>query len=477
MGETQGATPDGSRRRRPRRTRSPHPGVVLLARTLPSGGTAYRARYVDPRTGRTTYVTLDASLSTAERRTRWAKELAATLAARRAELAANLGEPEPEPEPERPSIDASIAVYLEGAEVRLRERTRDTYQQAIERFRAWCASEAITDTHALDGPALARLRDYLIRLPKLRAAKGKGRGRYRPTPKPRGPVTVNRELRSIGTLLNAWRLRGLVPNLSRDAISDGLAKLPVSRELPRYLTPADLRRLIEAALRHDRDTYRMTRLEHWGDAPAGSTPRHEAIAPFLAALLLTGARLNELVTLRWPDVDLDALDAGGAKVGEIRLRSAEVKTRTARVIGLEVSPRLRRILAALRLHARGEGEVFPAVTLDAAQAARRRLARTYGAPPFRWQDLRSTCATYLVAAPSIYGSASAFLAAKQLGHSVEVSQRRYAGQLRGIPRTARTLDEAMQIESELDAVLASIGTRPAEGAPKARVRFGRGGRS
>lgn len=156
-------------------------------------------------------------------------------------------------------------------------------------------------------------------------------------------------------------------------------------------------------------------------------------------------------------MDLDALDASGAKVGEIRLRAAEVKTKTARVVGLEVSPALRRLLAAMKLRAGDEERVFPALTPDVLSSARARLVGEYGAPAFTWQVLRSTCATYLVNAPSIYGAASAFLAARQLGHSVVVAERRYAGQLRGISREARTLEAAMQAEGELGAVLAAVG--------------------
>jgi hypothetical protein len=47
---------------------------------------------------------------------------------------------------------------------------------------------------------------------------------------------------------------------------------------------------------------------------------------------------------------------------------------------------------------------------------------------------------------------------RQLGHSVLVAEKHYAGLIRGIPIEARTLEAAMQIEREADQVIASIGS-------------------
>src|SRR5262245_52194540 len=72
---------------RSRRTRSPHPGVVLL-RPDPAGRhPSWRARFEDPDTGRTTKITLDPmALSTAEARRDWAIRKSKALARRRMEL-------------------------------------------------------------------------------------------------------------------------------------------------------------------------------------------------------------------------------------------------------------------------------------------------------------------------------------------------------------------------------------------------------
>jgi len=79
------------------------------------------------------------------------------------------------------------------------------------------------------------------------------------------------------------------------------------------------------------------------------------------------------------------------------------------------------------------------------------LAHRHGAPvELTWRLLRHTCATYLTCAPGIYGAASAYMSARQLGHSVGVAQRHYLGLVRGIPREATTLEEAMGIHDLLD---------------------------
>jgi hypothetical protein len=90
------------------------------------------------------------------------------------------------------------------------------------------------------------------------------------------------------------------------------------------------------------------------------------------------------------------------------------------------------------------------------QSARARLLREYGAPAFDWQALRATCGTFLTNSQSIYGSATLFLSARQLGHSVQVAERHYLGVERSIPTDARTLEAAMRIEAVVEKALANI---------------------
>jgi integrase len=275
-------------------------------------------------------------------------------------------------------------------------------------------------------------------------------------------MSVNRELRTLKTILNAWRVAGILPHVDRDGITDALKALPVTHEQPEYITAAQLDSLLHAALRHDAAVFAATRKEHAGLRPIGTTRRYESIASFTAFLLLTGCRRGEALGLRWSDVDLDALDHEGRQVGEIRLRGEHTKTHRARTIGLEVSPALRAVLAAMKLRAgrNTDGQhVFGGTrpyTVDLVEAARQRLIGEFGAPSFSWQVLRSTCATYLTNAPGIFGAATAYMSAKQLGHSVTIAERHYTGLLRGIPKDAHTLESAMQIEPTMRAVMASV---------------------
>jgi integrase len=202
--------------------------------------------------------------------------------------------------------------------------------------------------------------------------------------------------------------------------------------------------------------FKATRAEHAGKRDPGTTQRYTPIAPFVAAVLLTGMRFGEAIDLEWRHVDLEALDNEGRTVGEIYVTAAS-KTHRARTIGLEVSPALRKLLAALHLKAEDKkGSVFR-LTRDAANTALRRLSGEYGAPAGAgWQALRRSAGTYLTNAPGIFGAASAYRSAKQLGHSVAVAERHYLGLVRGIPRDARTLEGAMQIEAEVQRVIDSV---------------------
>lgn len=447
--------------RRKQRVRSPHPGVVLKRRTLPSGATAWRARYTDPDTGRVVYATLDlTALGTAEARKQWAIAKARELARVRMDRAAGIEAPK-----EGPPIAKQIATYLEAAGARLRPRTLQVYGTAIERFRAWTASQRIERTSDLTRAHLVGLRNHLIATPKSAERGGARKARRARKPREtRSGVTVNSELRAIKTMLNAWRTEELVPQLTSDDIADALPSLKVARERPTFLRPNQLRALLEAAMRHDAECFVATRAEH-ARGIGGTTPRYRPIAPFVAFLMLTGCRRGEALSLTWSAVDLAATDHGGKPVGEIVIEAHKSKTHAERTVGLEVAPGLRRLLAAMKLRG-GKGHVFGGedpYTADLVESSRRRLISEYGAPAFDWQTLRSTCGSYLTNAPGIFGAASVFSSARQLGHSVAVAERHYLNVIRGISRDARTLEAAMQIDAAIGALVdgATTDTRAA----------------
>ncbi|HEX5656454.1 MAG TPA: tyrosine-type recombinase/integrase [Polyangiales bacterium] len=190
-------------------------------------------------------------------------------------------------------------------------------------------------------------------------------------------------------------------------------------------------------------------------------------------MLLTGCRIGEAIGLPWKQVDLDAVDNEGRQVGEVHLRGSNTKTRRARTIDLAVSPALHELLGVMHDAVGGKGRVFE-LTRSTAEAAANRMRDEYGAPAaFTWQALRRTCGTYLTNAPSIFGAASIHRSSRQLGHSTQVAERHYLGTFRGIPREARTVEAAMQIEAQLARMIATARRdtqqpRPSTDAAKVR---------
>ncbi|MGH1349035.1 MAG: tyrosine-type recombinase/integrase [Nannocystales bacterium] len=341
------------------------------------------------------------------------------------------------------TIETAIGWWLDGVERRLSPSTLRTYRTSARKFGDW-AKRRVSLASELDRGALANFRAFLTTQPKALPARGKGRGRKRVTEARCSPVGVNRDLRCVKTMLGALRKAGWLPLLDSDAITDNLAALPIPHEAPRYFSKLEIRQLLAACQEHDESIFKQTRFEHARGLPGG-TPRHPPIRPFTLFLLLTGCRRGEALSLRWTDVDLDSVDQDGKPLGELRLQASDVKTRTARTVFLDHTPLLRSMLIEMRDNAKGE-RVFEGLTAGAVESARKRLLREHSAIAFLWKDFRSTAATYLTNASGIFGSATIHQSARQLGHSAAVAERHYLGVLRGIPKTARTLEEAMGVE-------------------------------
>ncbi len=427
-------------KKKKRRVRSPHPGVVLIPPETSGRHPYWRARYRDADSGRMTKVRLNpVELPSEEARREWAKRKSKALAKRQMELE------EGAPRATGSELKDVIDRYYD-AHPQLRERTLTAYRGATDKLLAWAKKAGITKADDVTRAGLLEFKKRAIAERRHGRVPGGKRGEVAPTSKPRSAYSVNRELRGVRTVLGYLRDLDLLPRLTHDDLRRALKRLPVASERIEYLKPNECRQLLEAALLHDAETFAETRDEHTGEGRRriGTTPRYEPIAPFAAYVLLTGCRLAEALALEWRQVDLDALDHDGRPVGEIHLAGAATKTHKARTIGLEVSPALRDLLIAIRPE-RAKGNVF-GLSRGTAEAAGKRLRAEYGAPgPFSWQALRRSCGTYLTNASGIFGAASAYRSAKQLGHSVQVAERHYLGLVRGIARDVHTLEDAMGI--------------------------------
>lgn len=448
-------------KKRKRRTRTDHRGVKIVC---PKRTGRWKAVWKDPDSGRVAQQSFDdLGITTAEGRRGWAIEKSRALFSRRQALA--LGSPRNT----GLSLGATFEVYFDERGQRLKGGTRDGYETAVEIFLGWAQGRGLTKADELRKDHLTAFVDWLAVQKAKAPVKGGTPRERRATQRVLATSCVNGRVRGLKAVLNHLRRRGKLAHLNGDDIKDSLRLLKEPKRKPKFLRPEAVKALLRAAIRHDQETFAMTREER-AQGAKGKTPRHRPIAPFVLFMLLTGCRLEETLALTWNAIALDAKNEHGALTGEISLLPELVKTSHERTIDLGVSSCLRRLLMTLKLAAGGEAHVFGAgepYSRTIVERARRRLVGQLGAPQFTWSQikgttpsLRATCSSYLTNAPGIFRAAAAFRSAAQLGHSVQIAQKHYVGLIRGIPLEARTLEAAMGVEAESESVLALIGGTP-----------------
>jgi integrase len=203
-----------------------------------------------------------------------------------------------------------------------------------------------------------------------------------------GPGTAARATAVLAGML-AWAVRC---GLRADNPAKGVRLNKLSKR-ERFLSAAELARLGDG----------MARLEREG-------ANRDALA-IVRLLLLTGARRNEVVSLRWEHVDFERR----------ALRLADSKT-GAKIVPLG-APALD--VLARQPHRHGALWVFPSLNGDAPYsglpAVWRRLAKATGLKGVRLHDLRHGFASVAVADGS-----SLYLVGKVLGHSQAATTARYA---------------------------------------------------
>ena len=380
---------------------------------------------MDADTGRTVRKTLDRTLTTIAAREDYAVRLSERLGRRRLELEGGAVRATGTP------LGAAEKRFYASL-VKKRERTRETYREGTDRFLRWAEENRVQTCDDLTRGQVIAFREWL--LAEANSAS-----------------TFNKWIRAVKRMLGYWIDADLCPRLDYADLKR-IKQEQTATELREFLTPAKVRKLLEACERYDATTYSMTRREKIAGLKAG-TPRYQPISGFALFALLSGCRFNEAVGLDWKDVDLDALDHSGKATGQFQIRAAHSKTKKPRTVSLAVSPALRRLMAAQKLRTGGRGKVWD-VTEDEAKGALKRLRKDFGAPPaFSWQALRRTCSTFLVNSPGIFGGASAYMAAKQLGHGVAVMERNYSGLVHGIDPSLRNLESVLGIKEHATRIV------------------------
>jgi len=322
------------------------------------------------------------------------------------------------------------------------ERTVETYGEGTKVFLQWAKKRQIRTT---DDLTRGRLVDFREHLDTFDIAGS----------------TFDKRLRAVKAMVRYWIDAELCARITYDDLGRIKQKgEPVAERV--WLTPTQCRKMLEAAVRHDR--------AHVGLNPRhATTPRCPTVAPFVAYVLLSGARTSEALALDWSHVDLDALDVNGGKVGEVVVPATISKTKKRRAIGLGETPSLRRLLSALQLRSGSKSGPVWGFPATAAKRSRYRMIEEFGSPEFTFQRLRVTCDCYLNNSPGIYGGAAAFMAAKRLGHSVAISEKFYASAIRGIKPELRTLEQVLGITEQCDQIIRSVSDASRDHASVSRI--------
>ena len=241
------------------------------------------------------------------------------------------------------------------------------------------------------------------------------------------PRAANRALAVLSKMFSLAAAWGLVPDGTNPCRAVRKYK---ERKRERFLSREEYRRLGQALAEAD------------ADATAG---REGAVSPYAIAalrlLMLTGCRLNEILTLRWDDVDRTA--------GEFRLRDGKTGTRM-----VPLTPTAEAVLAGIRRMPTNPWVIVgkqPGAHLPTITAEWYRLRARAGLDDVRIHDLRHSYASRALAAGE-----SLSMIGKLLGHADIQSTARYAHLARETERVS-----AARVGASIGADIA-----PAAGAGK-----------
>jgi integrase len=422
-------------------------GVAVLS-PQPQRRIGYRLQWRDPDSGKVRRKTFHRSMQHETKAAARAREAeAARLAKRieRRELEIAEGAPR-----------ASGAIFKDEVErfftahPSLRERTVRDYRQSVGKLLDFAKREGIENVDDFDQRKLMLFVEEVRTQRKHSVARGGRRGARKKTGELRSPYSINRDLRGCSRVLRYMVRTRAITKLTRDDLAEIFELQRVERKKKKPLKRGELRALLQAALRHDADTFRQTREEHRNGA-TGATPKHTSIGPLIAYTLLTGCRVGEVLRAEWSDIDLSD--------GAIHIDTRS-KTLSEREVDITITPALTQLLRMLRVQTGGKGRLFEAMTYETAKTALDRLKAEYGAPAGAgYQRLRVTCTSYLVSSPAIYGQATLYMVAERNGHTPEVLRKHYGTPIKGIGAEVRTIEAAMGIEAELTKIIQAANER------------------
>jgi integrase len=382
----------------PKRTNTP---LAWCVQRTKGGATFWIGRWRDPVTGRPREVVLDShGITNAAARKRWREAKSEELmSARRAQrLNMQVG---------RVALAEAVASYLADCRGRkLRKSTLTDYTEAVEDIRDRLLERGLRFVQEVSPADLMAYRASVLKAPTSNRTK-------------------RNHLGYVRTALQWLRRQRFLPLIDSDAIDDACEGLEVEDVAIRCLRADEVAKLLTQAL-----------------------GREPIAAAFFVTVLLTGMRLNEAEALEWDELDLEA-----APGGEIRL-GVRTKTKKRRAIDLSVCPTVRELLRALPKRGRYVFGGEKPVTRQVAKRWKNEMQVLN--KPWSWKCLRSTCGTWLTCAPGIFGAASVYRSARQLGHTVRVAERCYLDVLRGLPAEARTLESAMNLEDRFAVVLTRV---------------------
>lgn len=436
--------------------RSPHRGVIIVKRVNKSG-VVYAARYKEPQPGGGWRVVQKIIDSVENRSDKTRRDYCVRLSENlhRQLSAIGCGDELPSNTP----IDVAIVDFLKFcAAKRLRPKTIKHYRYAADLFREGAAKRNLSSVEKIRKADLDWLYEFILAHKKSLPRKGGLVGERIVLEETLAKSTVTGILKPIKIMCHKWRTKGWL-KVDLDEARAVLANPKADELTIGFLEEIDCRKLLEAALAHDAKLNTKPRNLKGKTYAPGSIPQYKAVAPLFLFYLLTGLRREEAQKLTWEMVDLNANDSEGHRVGELRITAEITKTKTPRTVGLEVCPSIHALLTAMSEVFGNSGYVFGGnkrMHSNYLQSAILLLIKDYGVREFSLQNLRQTTATFLTNAPGIYRGASVYRSARQLGHSVDVAQRRYVDERRFISPNAHTLEQALGIEELAAQIVASV---------------------